>query len=138
MIVVAIIGILAAIAIPAYQDYTTRAKVTEVMNYAAAAKSAVSECLSSTGDSTKCDTNAEAGLEAAASLTSPYVTSVTVGDGGSVTALIKGTNASSGDVNLDGASLVLTPTLSNAGVAWSCKISNSALNKFVPQTCRGT
>ncbi|MFD1438148.1 pilin [Acinetobacter sp. ANC 4282] len=138
MIVVAIIGILAAIAIPAYQDYTTRAKVTEVMNYAAAAKSAVSECLSSTGVTTSCDTNAEAGLEAATSLTSPYVTSVTVGTGGSITAVVKGTNATSGNVALDGASLVLTPALSNAGVAWTCKISNVALNKFVPQTCRST
>ena len=138
MIVVAIIGILAAIAIPAYQDYTTRAKVTEVMNYAAAAKSAVSECLSSTGDDTKCDTNAEAGLEADTSLTSTYVKKVTVGTKGAITAEIQNTKATSGAVNLDGATLVLTPKLSNAGVEWSCKISNSALNKFVPQTCRGT
>jgi type IV pilus assembly protein PilA len=138
MIVVAIIGILAAIAIPAYQDYTTRAKMTEVMNYAAAAKSAVSECLSSTGDSTKCDTNAEAGLETDTSLTSTYVEKVTVGTGGIITAHIQGTNASSGTTTLDSATLVFTPVLSNAGVTWSCAISDDALNKFVPANCRST
>ena len=138
MIVVAIIGILAAIAIPAYQDYTTRAKMTEVMNYSAAAKTAVSECLSSTGDATKCATNETAGLEAASSLTSKYVESVTVGTGGVITTAIQGTNASSGATKLDDGSLVFTPVLSNAGVEWTCKISNKALNKFVPETCRST
>ena len=49
MIVVAIIGILAAVALPAYQDYTTRAKVSEVIAFGSSAKTAVSECAISNG-----------------------------------------------------------------------------------------
>ncbi|WP_422841997.1 pilin [Acinetobacter variabilis] len=135
MIVVAIIGILAAIAIPAYQDYTTRAKMSEVVNFAAAAKSAVSECAISTGTLADCNTNAKAGLEAAADLKSTYVESVTVGNGGVITLAIQGTNVTA----LDAASLTMTPTLDNkAGVSWVCKISSNTLNKYVPANCRST
>lgn len=135
MIVVAIIGILAAIAIPAYQDYTTRAKMSEVVNFAAAAKSAVSECAISTGTLADCNTNAKAGLEAAADLKSTYVESVTVGNGGVITLAIQGTNVT----DLDAASLTMTPTLDNkAGVSWVCKISSNTLNKYVPANCRST
>ena len=62
MIVVAIIGILAAIAMPAYQDYTVRAKVTEGLNLAAAAKLAVAETFASNGKFPT--SNPEAGLPA--------------------------------------------------------------------------
>ena len=135
MIVVAIIGILAAIAIPAYQDYTTRAKMSEVVNFAAAAKSAVSECAISTGKLDDCDSNAKAGLEAATDLKSTYVESVTVGTDGVITLAIRGTNVT----DLDSASLTMTPTLdSKAGVSWVCKISSNTLNKYVPANCRST
>ena len=60
MIVVAIIGILAAVALPAYQNYTNRAKVTEALSVAAAAKLAVAETFTSTGSLPT--TNTEAGL----------------------------------------------------------------------------
>eukprot|EP00487_Bulimina_marginata_P010112 TRINITY_DN487_c0_g2_i1.p1 TRINITY_DN487_c0_g2~~TRINITY_DN487_c0_g2_i1.p1 ORF type:complete len:102 (-),score=13.73 TRINITY_DN487_c0_g2_i1:46-351(-) len=63
MIVVAIIGILAAVALPAYQDYTTRAKMSEVISFAGSAKTAVSECIISTGATTDCETNAKVGLD---------------------------------------------------------------------------
>lgn len=130
MIVVAIIGILAAVAIPAYQDYTKRAKMSEVLGYLDAAKNAVAETYQSTG--TFPATNAAAGLADAAALTSTYVETVTVGANGVITAAIKGTN----DATLDAGSIAMTPTGSAAGVTWVCAASGAALNKWMPQNCR--
>src|SRR5690606_24044314 len=70
MIVVAIIGILAAVALPAYQDYTARARLAEAVVYAGSLKATVGECLTSTGGNIAakvggCDTLAEVGLPAA-------------------------------------------------------------------------
>ena len=79
MIVVAIIGILAAIAIPAYQDYTIRAQVSEGLNLAGGAKAAVSEYTMDTGNFPV--DNTEAGISAAATdINGKYTTSVTVAD----------------------------------------------------------
>src|SRR6186997_2387715 len=80
MIVVAIIGILAAIAIPAYQDYTIRSQVTEGLNLAGAAKAAVAESFSNTGNAPA--TRLAAGMTATATDTAgKYVTSVNVTNG---------------------------------------------------------
>src|SRR5260221_4942208 len=84
MIVVAIIGILAAIAIPAYQTYTIRAQESEALGFADAAKVAVAESFTASGSWPA--TNAAAGLAAAASITSKYVVSVT-NAGGVITVL---------------------------------------------------
>src|SRR5262245_53939724 len=83
MIVVAIIGILAAIAIPAYQDYTIRSQVTEGLNLAAPAKASVADYYANTGNFPA--DNSTAGLSDAASITGKYVTSVTVGAAGLIT-----------------------------------------------------
>ncbi|WP_037509334.1 pilin [Spongiibacter tropicus] len=137
MIVVAIIGILAAVALPAYQDYTVRAKMSEAIGFGAAAKSSVSECLiSAAGDAADCNTNVKVGLSATATdISSTYVESVTVGNNGVITIAIKDTNVT----DLDAGSLTFTPTYNeDAGVQWDCVISSNTLNKYVPQNCRAT
>jgi len=134
MIVVAIIGILAAVALPAYQDYTVRAKMTEVVGFAAAAKSAVGECIVSNGATAACNSNAAVGLEATpANINSTYVTSVTVGADGLISVVIRGTNVT----GLDTATLTLDPTYNQAsGVQWACGIGANTLFKYMPTQCR--
>jgi type IV pilus assembly protein PilA len=134
MIVVAIIGILAAVAIPAYQDYTVRSKVTEALSLASAAKIAVAETQQSSG--TAPGTNAAAGLAAPAEISGKYVTSITVGAGGAISML---TSANvGGNPTMNGQTITLTPdfTANEGSVTWLCAVSAAALNKYVPNECR--
>lgn len=131
MIVVAIVGILAAIAIPAYQDYTTRARVSEAIGFAAAAKTAVSESVISTG--TLPADNAAAGLAAANAISSTYVESLTIDDG-VITVAIQSTQ----NTTVDAGSIILTPTVTSAGVNWACKVNNANMYQYVPANCRST
>ena len=111
MIVVAIIGILAAIALPAYQDYTVRAKVTEGLVQGGAAKNAVAETFQASGVVPV--TNAAAGL--AANIASKYVANVQVGAGGAI--LITYNTAAGFLPELLGANALLLSPFINTGVA---------------------
>lgn len=95
MIVVAIIGILAAVAIPAYSDYTMKAKVSEASSISGPARLAIAQAFNE-GSLTSGSTNATLNLPDAATITSTYVTSVTAAGtsptAGSVTVVMKGTN----------------------------------------------
>ena len=116
MIVVAIIGILAAIAIPAYQDYTIRAQVSEGMTLAAAAKAAVVESYQNNGKA-PLDRKA-AGMTATITDTSgKYVTSVAIANG-TITIVY---NQADTHANIKGDTLTLTPyETPDFSVAWRC------------------
>ncbi len=129
MIVIAIIGILAAIAIPAYQDYTVRAKVSEGISLASAAKLAVAETFDATGSMP--GGNTAAGLPLAASITGTNVTSVTVGGSGAIT-ILYGTGLSTA---ADNTNIILTPTASVGSMTWVCT-GGSTPGKYRPANCR--
>lgn len=129
MIVVAIIGILAALAIPAYQDYTIRARVAEGVNLAAAARTAVAEYRIS--QDAFPSSNAQAGLED--EIKSQYVSGVTVGDNGVVTV----TFTNLGNAEAEGDTIVYTPSFENGAVKWDCKQNTTLDDKWRPANCRG-
>lgn len=127
MIVVAIIGILAAIAIPAYQDYVIRSKISEGLNLASAAKTAVAETLSSLGALPT--SNASAGLPGPESISGNNVDSVTVGGSGVITINYSGAEAALSDTNV-----LLTPTDTGGSVRWAC--TSTIDDRFLPANCR--
>ena len=132
MIVVAIIGILAAVALPAYQDYTIRSKVSEGLTLAATAKLAVAETNAATGSLP--GSNADAGIAAATDISGNSVTSVTVGASGLITILYN--SSLGGTPTMNGAAVTLTPTVTAGSVTWACAVDDATKNKYVPANCR--
>jgi type IV pilus assembly protein PilA len=120
MIVVAIIGILAAIAIPAYQDYTIRSQVSEGLTLAAAAKTAVAETFANKGTA-PADRTA-AGMSAAATDTKgSYVASVGITNG-VITIGYSKTSPQKANSIIDGLKVTLTPYISaDNSVSWNCQ-----------------
>lgn len=114
MIVIAIIGILAAIALPAYTQYTNKAKFTEVTLASSGAKSAVEVCAQVAGALTACNTagNGEINAAAAGAVGGANVASLTVLTDGIITV----TGAGTAPLN---ATYILTPGLANGQVTWT-------------------
>ena len=126
MIVVAIIGILAAIAIPAYQNYTKRAHVSEGLSLAGGAKAAVSEYFSANGEWPT--DNADAALPAAESITGNAVSSVSINE--SLITVTYKTKVESG------ATLLLQGASTSGGITWTCEAGTDMKTEFLPANCR--
>ena len=136
MIVVAIIGILAAVALPAYQDYTKRAKVSEVILAASACRTTITEVFQTA--TTLPAANAW-GCESATS-TSQYVASIATDVNGVVTVTSQNIAGVTGTITLTPTSTatgttLTAPTLGNAPVRWVCDGTIPA--NFRPGSCRG-
>lgn len=129
MIVIAIIGILAAIALPAYQDYIARSQMSEAFNLAGGQKGAVTETEANKGAFPS--SNAAAGIAAASSITGKYVSQVEITGNGVITATMKTSDVSS---DIAGKKLTLTPTKNAGSYTWAC--SSDASAKYLPSSCR--
>ncbi|KZC24745.1 prepilin-type N-terminal cleavage/methylation domain-containing protein [Rhodanobacter thiooxydans] len=132
MIVVAIIAILAAIAIPAYQDYLIRTQVSEGAVLTDGAKTAVAEFYSNRGDLANAK-NASIGLATAASINGKYVKSVDV-VGGVITATF-GNEANKAITASGTNTFVLSPTTQAGSIKWTCTGSKVG-QKYLPTSCR--
>ncbi|HHX2496983.1 TPA: pilin [Neisseria subflava] len=144
MIVIAILGILAVIALPAYQDYTARAQVSEAISLMEGQKSAVVEYYADKGAWPA--NNEQAGIATNTSIQGKYVAQVDVGANGIITAKMK-----AADVNneIKGKTVSLTPHATTAGAAgaaatangsftWTCTpgATDGVATKFLPSSCR--
>jgi type IV pilus assembly protein PilA len=117
MIAVAIIGVLAAIAVPAYSNYINRAKVSEALTFAATAKTAVAETYQSNGQFPT--SNSQAGLPA--TITAPNVRNLTISDNGVITVTTSIANVSNGNITL-------SPSVTSAGLTWLCTSETAVSN----------
>ncbi|PUE61432.1 pilin [Limnohabitans sp. 2KL-17] len=147
MIVIAVIGILGALALPAYQDYTVRAKASEMLLAANGCKTAVNEAISSSSDANVSD----ALPKVCESQTSKYVASVAV-DGNGVITVVGNHDALRGSTNASSNAIALTPlqtgdTPINGNTdggktisGWRCgpASSNGLPVKYLPASCKAS
>ncbi|EQD56692.1 PilA2, partial [mine drainage metagenome] len=135
MIVIAIIGILAAIAIPAYQNYVIRAQATEGSSIIGSLETAFEECYANTGTAATCNTNAAVGIPTTKKIAGTYVKSAQLGNYGQITVTYN-TNANADIAN---GTVVWTPYKSTDGdITWLCNdgtaTANSIATGLVPVT----
>jgi type IV pilus assembly protein PilA len=128
MIVVAIIAILAAIALPAYQDYVIRSQVSEGITLADGAKAAVWDFISNSGRMP--NSNESAGLVSASSVIGNYVDQVTVTNG--VIAARFGFKANQ---KISGDTLLMSPLTTTGSIQWHCQ-SSTLSGRYLPTACR--
>lgn len=134
MIVVAIIAILAAIALPAYQDYLIRSQVSEGAVLADGAKTAIAEYYSNLG--TMPADNTKAGLAPAADIKGKYVKSLDA-SGGVITATYSSNTPQEANAKIDGKTLIFKAVTNIGSISWDCKTSGSSVDqKYLPAACR--
>ncbi len=131
MIVVAIIGILAAIAIPAYQDYTIRTQVSEGLSLSTAAKGSIAEYYQNRGAYPA--SNTVAGMSNPASIRGNYVSSVNVGTATGVVTITYGYDA---NVAIAGATLQISAIPHAGSMEFTCKEGSNLPAKYLPTECR--
>ncbi len=129
MIVVAIIGILASLAIPAYQSYTIRAQIAEGLTLAGPLKNAVASFYNEKG--TFPTDNTEAALESGDSYVGSYVESLTVNNG--VIEILYGNDANK---LISGQQVTLTAIANDGSVGWDCANGGFIMDSHLPPTCR--
>lgn len=128
MIVVAIIGILAAIALPAYQDYTVRARVSEAMVVGSAAKATIGENIANQGGLIAGAGNCRGVTDTTVATTN--LASLVCADGTGIVTLTTTPNAG-------GVTLTLSPLPNADGtIVWTCAVGAATDNRFVPAECR--
>ena len=137
MIVVAIIGILAAIALPAYQNYTIRAQASEGMVLADGAKTAITEFYTNKGSFPS--VNASSGLSSAGSIVGNYVTSISTGTGdtpaSSANGIITVTYGNQANTAISGKTLTLSAIASSGSISWVCK-AGTISKTYLPSSCQ--
>ena len=135
MIVVAIIGILAALAIPAYLDYTVRTQVGEGLNLTSGAKVAVAEYYLDAGVYPA--NNAEAGLSLSNEIAGNFVSDVAI-SAGVITVTFSSSAPQTANIKIDTATLTMTPIDNNGSVKFDCAGANILDNngKWLPSICR--
>ncbi len=129
---VAVAAILAAIAIPAYQDYVIRSQVSEGASLAEGSKTAVAEYFASTGKMPQ--DNAVAGVASAASISGSYVAEVQV-DAGQIRVIYSSHVPQKANAALDGGVLLFSPAPENGNIRWTCSSANIPA-KYLPTICR--
>jgi type IV pilus assembly protein PilA len=138
MIVVAIIGILAAVALPAYQDYTVRAKVSEVILAASSCRTSVTEVYQSTSTAASLPTGGNWGCEFASGASqgpTKYVGTVQTNQTGGIRVTVIGLAPA---IPATGSFVLLNPVLNTANQvsAWQCGASGTMPTKYLPGSCR--
>jgi len=134
MIVVAIIGILAAIAIPMYSDYTIRAQVAEGLNLVGGAKTAVNEFYSDKGRLPP--SNSSAGLVSASSITGRYVSSINVVGGTTKGLITISFNTAKANTTIKNGTLLFSASSTGgSNLVWTCK-SQTIGSQYLPNVCR--